>query len=68
MQDLRYFGAILALSFFCNGAALAQSDLEKLIEQTGIEAGDIAAPGIQFIKATSEADAILNVVDPELGY
>jgi phosphoglycerate dehydrogenase-like enzyme len=91
MKGLRYFGAILALSISCNGAALAQSDVEKLIEQTGIEAGDTAmrdrpnwhapkkiliygasdidddlqdiVPGIQFISATSESDALAKAAD-----
>ena len=35
-KDLRYLGVILALSMACNGAALAQSNLQELIEQTGI--------------------------------
>lgn len=42
MKDLSYFGAIVALSISCNGAALAQSDIETLIEQTGIEVSDVA--------------------------
>ena len=96
MKDLlkkgsQYFAAILALSISCNGAAFAQSDIETLIEQTGIEANDVAmrdlpnwhapkkilvyggfdidddlrgiVPGIQFIQATSESDAIAKAVD-----
>lgn len=91
MTDLRYFGAVLALSIFCNGPAVAQSDVQMLIEQTGIEASDIAmrdlpnwhtpkkilvygrfdidvdlqgiVPEIQFIRATSESDAIAKAAD-----
>ncbi len=91
IKNLRYVGAILALSISCSGTALAQSDIDKLIEQTGIEAGDVAmrdmpnwhtpkkilvyggfdidddlqgiVPGIQFINATSESDAIAKAAD-----
>ena len=91
MKGLRFFGAILVLSIFCNGAALAQSNIDELIEQTGLEAGDVAmrdmpnwhtprkilvyggfdidddlqgiVPGIQFVKATSESDAIAKAAD-----
>ena len=91
MKGSQYFGAILALSISCNGAAFAQSDIETLIEQTGIEANDVAmrdlpnwhapkkilvyggfdidddlrgiVPGIQFVQATSESDAIAKAVD-----
>jgi len=91
MKHWQYLGAMLALAISCSGTALAQSDINKLIEQTGIEAGDVAmrdmpnwhtpkkilvyssfdidddlqgiVPGIQFINATSESDAIAKAAD-----
>ena len=42
MKYLQNLGLAVVFSFLCIGVALAQSDLEKLVEQTGIEAGDVA--------------------------
>jgi len=53
MRMLRQCAVVVALGAFCTNNALAQSDIDKLIEQTGIEAGDVA---------------MSNVVDPDLGY
>ncbi|MGI9272694.1 MAG: D-2-hydroxyacid dehydrogenase [Woeseiaceae bacterium] len=83
--------ATVAVAIVFAAAANAQSDLENLIEQTGIEAGPVAmrdvpgwkapkkilvygafdideelqgiAPGIEFIPARSEADAMAAAAD-----
>jgi phosphoglycerate dehydrogenase-like enzyme len=93
MKYLQNLGLAVVFSFLCIGVALAQSDLEKLVEQTGIEAGDVAmrdlpnwrapkkiviyggfdmdddlqgiVPGIEFVTAQSESDAIAEVADAD---
>lgn len=83
--------AIAIVGLLSVSISQAESDLEKLIEQTGIEAGEVAmrdlrnwhspkkilvyggfdidddlqgiVPGIQFVTATSEADAIAKAAD-----
>ena len=91
LKGLRCIGAFLALSALSVGIAVAQSDIDELIEQTGIEAGEVAmrdmpnwhtpkkilvyggfdidddlqgiVEGIEFVTATSEADAIAKAAD-----
>ena len=93
MKNLQRIAVVVAVvvGFLSANAAHAQSEIDKLIEQTGIEAGDVAMrdlpnwrmptkilvyggfdidddlrdvmPGIQFIKATSESDAIAKAAD-----
>ncbi len=91
MKKFEKVVVIAVITFLSTSAAHAQSEIEKLIEQTGIEAGDVAmretpnwrapkkvlvyggfdidddlqgiVPGIQFIKATSESDAISKAAD-----
>ncbi len=91
MKNLQKIAAVVIVGFLSADAAYAQSDIDKLIEQTGIEAGDVAmrdmpnwrppkkilvyngfdidddlqgiVPGIEFIIATSESDAIAKAAD-----
>jgi len=91
MKNLKKFAAVVIVGFLGANATHAQTDLDKLVEQTGIEAGEVAmrdlpnwrspkkilvhggfdidddlqgvVPGIQFIKATSESDAIAKATD-----
>lgn len=91
MKKFEKIVVIAVIAFLSANAAHAQSEIEKLIEQTGIEAGDVAmrdrpnwrapkkilvyggfdidddlqgiVPDVQFIKATSESDAISKAVD-----
>ena len=91
MNKLQKIAAVAMVGFLSANATYAQTDIDKLIEQTGIEAGDMAmrdfpnwrspkkilvyggfdidddlqgiVPGVQFIKATSESDAIAKAAD-----
>jgi phosphoglycerate dehydrogenase-like enzyme len=91
MKYLQTIAALAILGILNANVAFAESEIETLIEQTGIEAGDVAmrdvpnwrapkkilvyggfdidddlqgiVPGIQFIKASSDADAIAKATD-----
>ena len=93
MRTMRTLVVTVTVAMLCAAAANAQSELEKLIEQTGIKAGPVAMrdlpgwrvpkkivvyggfdidddlqgilPGIKFVAARSEADAIAEVADAD---
>ena len=61
MRMLKQCAVVVALGVLCTNNAFAQSDIEKLIEQTGIEAGDVAMrdmPGWRVPKKIIVLDVI----------